>query len=297
MHTSSPSSCPSHFVLDQRALGELEHDAQRAVDAHVASCGRCQARLAARRADESRFVVDLSTLRALQTDTPVPNVAWEERAHRDSPASLAAVPTSTTNHGGALIVSLLRKTRGVVASAALAAGLVLAVTQTRSTGTQADVEAEPADFADTGVRTKGRPTSELFVQGTGGVRALVSAGAPAALDPSASSSVVHPGDILQVAVTSSSSTFVGVVSRDGRGSVSTYVGAADGTLVPVTAGRNVPLPRATVLDDVLGAETVGVFLCDHPGVLVQSLASLVQEGEPPPGCVVDRHVLQKVRTP
>jgi hypothetical protein len=152
-----------------------------------------------------------------------------------------------------------------------------------------DVSALPkSDAAPAGVRAKGGARSALYVQDAAGVRPL---SADAAEDGAAAQ--VRPGDIVQVAVTSASEVFVAVVSRDGAGHVSTYVAADDGGLVRVAAGRNVPLPGATVLDDVVGAETVAVFLCDRPAARPEALAAVVMSGAPPSGCVVERHRLDK----
>jgi hypothetical protein len=53
------------------------------------------------------------------------------------------------------------------------------------------------------------------------------------------------------------------------------------------------LPQATVLDDVVGHETVAVFLCREPGVSTAAFQARIDTGEPPPGCVVDRYRLEK----
>ena len=87
--------------------------------------------------------------------------------------------------------------------------------------------------------------------------------------------------------------FVAVVSQDAAGQASTYVAADDGGLVRVAGGRNVPLPRATILDEVLGGETVAVILCDEPIARADALAAIAASGAPPPGCVIERHRLDK----
>lgn len=295
------SCCPSHFVLDQRALGELESDALRSVDEHVASCARCQARMAARRADEGRFVLDLTTLRALQSDgflsSPADDPGLLTPSAPSAPSwssrTVAANATPERSRPAAVVVAWARRARGALAGGALAGGalaaaLVLAVV--RSGG--ADGGLSPSDdiAAMASIRTKGGASSGLFVQDARGVRALDTTGAAAG----AAGALVHPGDTLQVAVTSSSPVFVAVLSHDAQGQVSRYVVAADDALVAVAPGRNVPLPGATVLDDVLGNETVAVFLCERATVTANELTAIVVDGNAPPGCVVERHLVRKI---
>ena len=168
----------------------------------------------------------------------------------------------------------------LVTFAAAAAACVLAITA--SGGERIDEHAEDDVAA---VRAKGGPRSALFVQDERGVRGLF-------LDGAASPALVHSGDTLQVAATSATAVFVGVLSRDAVGHVSTYVASREQGLVRVSAGRNVPLPHATTLDDVLGPETVAVFMCDA-AIQTSMLESLVLDGEPPAGCRVDRYKLDK----
>jgi hypothetical protein len=317
MTTPSPSSrpslpdCPSHFLLDQWTLGELEHAARVDVDTHVGACARCQGRVASRRADEALFVVDVATLRALQA--PLVD-GGDDRAPLAAPTlaplaapSLASSSSSSSSHAAAPPSRWWRRARAPALGGLVAAGLAFAVVQ-RGPGAGDDAGVDRAaaptvtgasssapSASSSGVRAKGGARTALFVQDARGVRPLLTDADASGDDAGAASrrARVHPGDTLQVAVTSSTDVFVAVVSQDGAGQVSTYVAADDGALVRVAGGRNVPLPRATVLDDVLGPETVAVFLCDAPGVRAASLATLVVAGAPPSGCVVERHRLDK----
>jgi hypothetical protein len=249
----STSTCPSHFLLDQWTLGELEHDARLQLERHIEHCPRCQARQAQRQASEADFVVDLNTLRELQQ--PAVAVDVESR--------LRARP--------------VRWAQRLVAVAGVAAGLAVAIT---AGGTDDDATTPTAS----GVRAKGA-SSALFVQDAHGVRGLfVDDAGPAR---------VYSGDTLQVAVTSATVVYVGVLSRDGSGQVSTYVAASDGALVQVSAGSNVPLPHATTLDDVVGPETVAVFVCTDASVHTSALKAVVVDGAPPEGCRVERYPLDK----
>jgi hypothetical protein len=255
--TAAASTCPSHFLLDQWTLGELEHDARLQLERHVEHCPRCQARQAQRRASEADFVVDVTTLRALQ-----------------QPAA-SAQPTHEASASW-----LVRRTPRVITFAAAAAACVFAIT---SGGLERNDARVDDDIA--AVRAKGGPQSALFVQDERGVRGLF-------LDDAAAPALVHSGDTLQVAVTSATAVFVGVLSRDAVGHVSTYVATSEQALVRVSAGRNVPLPQATTLDDVVGHETVAVFTCDA-AIHTPALEAFVLDGEPPTGCRVDRYQLDK----
>jgi hypothetical protein len=277
--TSSPASadCPSHFLLDQWTLGELEHAAVVDVERHVGTCARCQGRRAKRRADEVGFVVDVATLRALQGPTV---------------ASSSSAPSSS---GVSSLSRWWQRLRGPALGGLVAAGLAFTVVGGGKGGANGNAGAEAgpsatAAAAAAGVRAKGHARSALYVQDPFGVRPLRDDDTASG---DAAPALVHPGDTLQVAVTSSVDVFVAVVSQDGAGQVSTYVAAEDGGLVRVAAGRNVPLPRATVLDEVPGLETVAVVLCDVPGAQAAALAALVVHGAPPAGCLVERHRLHK----
>jgi hypothetical protein len=290
--TPSTPECPSHFLLDQWTLGELEPAARADVEHHVGSCARCQRRLTDRRADEADFVVDLATLRALQEPALVLEGA--------SPSSAAAATTMSAA-SSSRAPRWWQRARGPAVGALVAAGLAVAVVRASdATGPDADAiagatNASWSSSASPGVRAKGGARSALYVQDATGVRPVSTDGGSSAGGDGASVTPtrVHPGDTLQVAVTSATDVFVAVVSQDGAGQASTYVAAADGGLVRVAAGRNVPLPRATILDDVLGTETVAVFLCAAPGPRAADLTTFAVSGAPPPGCVVERHALDK----
>lgn len=104
--------------------------------------------------------------------------------------------------------------------------------------------------------------------------------------------VVHPGDTLQVTVTSATDVWVTVLSIDGAQRRSRYV-PTDGGMVRVERGSRVPLPQSTILDDVLGPEAVAVFLCARQLADPSTLAGQIRDGEPPAGCEVHRFQLEK----
>jgi hypothetical protein len=138
-------------------------------------------------------------------------------------------------------------------------------------------------------RLKGAAHSALFVAEDGRVRAASEA------------AVVYPGSTLQVTVSSPERAFAAVVSVDGAGQRSVYVPyapeGAPAAMVELPAGRDVPLPQSTVLDDVLGPETVAVFICREALADPRALLERATEGEAPAGCVVDRYALDKRARP
>jgi hypothetical protein len=83
------------------------------------------------------------------------------------------------------------------------------------------------------------------------------------------------------------------VGLDARGAASVYFPIAGGADT-VQAGTDVELPRATLLDDTLGPETVAAFFCERP---VDLTAVRARPRSTPPGCTVDRLDWMKVRAP
>jgi hypothetical protein len=293
--STSSSLCPSHFVLDQMAVGELDHDSQRALERHLASCAACHARLAERRAAEADFIVDLSTLRALQ-QPPASDASDVSDASSAAGAREAGVvstrPTRSSPSSVGVVRWLSDRAPRVAVTLAAAAGLTLAFVS--RDGDRIDGAADgavlvgPAGTAvkEPSVRAKGSARSALFVKDARGVRGLFE-------DGDVGTATVFVGDTLQVAVTSTAEAFVAVLSLDPAGARSTYVASANGELLRVSPGRNVPLPQATILDDVVGQETVAVFVCREASIRVDALQPFIQAGEPPLGCGVDRYLLDK----
>jgi hypothetical protein len=109
---------------------------------------------------------------------------------------------------------------------------------------------------------------------------------------------VSPGDALRFVVTSSTATYVAVLSRDGAGQVSVYhpSGARAARVEP---GVERPLETSVVLDDVLGEEHLYALACSAP-IEVAPLRDQLQRSaaEPawPAECTVERFVLIKEAT-
>lgn len=147
------------------------------------------------------------------------------------------------------------------------------------------IRPESAPETDTATRSKGTTLrSALYVAEDGRVRAADEA------------PVVRPGATLQVTVSAPARAYAAVVSVDGAGRRSVYVphaGDTEAGMVEVPAGHDIPLPQSTILDDVLGLETVAVFVCLERLADARVLLERVESGEAPRGCVVERHRLEK----
>jgi anti-sigma factor RsiW len=124
--STSSSLCPSHFVLDQMAVGELDHDSQRALERHLASCAACQARLAERRAAEADFIVDLSTLRALQQPPASDASDASSDAGAREAGAVSTRPTRSSPSSVGVVRWLSDRAPRVAVTLAAAAGLTLA---------------------------------------------------------------------------------------------------------------------------------------------------------------------------
>lgn len=106
---------------------------------------------------------------------------------------------------------------------------------------------------------------------------------------------VEPGDSLRFVVASSAPRWVAVLSLDGARKGSVYVAP-----MLVEAGGDVPLPTSTVLDDVLGDETLYALQCPTAFDAEPIRAKLETSGklEAPAGCSVDAVPIRKeARTP
>jgi hypothetical protein len=108
--------------------------------------------------------------------------------------------------------------------------------------------------------------------------------------------LVAPGDALRFFYTSDRPAFIAVLSIDGAGQGSVYYpSAAPARAVAVAAGRELPLPASTVLDGVLGRETLVGLFCDAPIELEPVLQALTRDPAAPAplGCSLDRLAIEK----
>ena len=95
---------------------------------------------------------------------------------------------------------------------------------------------------------------------------------------------VSPGDLVRFVVSTPRPAHLAIVGVDAHGTPSVYFPVA-GVADSVATGTEVELPRATLLDDTLGPETIAAFFCERP-VDLSAVRSLPQSA--PPGCSIDR---------
>lgn len=201
------ASCPSDFRLDKHVTWALSASERDAVEAHLAGCPRCRARV-----DEGRrAVADFA-----------PNAALLEALAR--PASPGAL---------ARVIRLSPRARAIGAAVVCAAAAIV-------------LWVKPAD---NNIHLKGAPIVRVFAKNAAGTRELDE------------KSVVHPGETIQFAVTSTGDVWVALFSMDSAQSWSRFVPERDEGLMRLVAGELVPLPRSVILDQVLGDERFVVAVC------------------------------------
>ncbi len=110
-----------------------------------------------------------------------------------------------------------------------------------------------------------------------------------------SGDVVHPGDAIRFAYTSTSAGYLMILGRDGAGRVSVYFPEGN-RAAPMRAAEDEVLPGSIVLDDVPGREEIIALACDEPVVASAAVAALraaVGAPERIAGCAVERLLLDK----
>jgi hypothetical protein len=110
--------------------------------------------------------------------------------------------------------------------------------------------------------------------------------------PGQNGEVVAPGDTLQFRYKSAAPFYGAILSVDGAGKVSRYF--PDGpTAAALPAGEH-PLPRSTILDAVLGKETLYALFCADP-VALDPLQAQLAAKQPldAAGCRVERIEIEK----
>jgi hypothetical protein len=112
----------------------------------------------------------------------------------------------------------------------------------------------------------------------------------------ASGDRIHPGDTVQAAYTAERAGYGAVLSRDGSGNALAYVPPAGDVMIALPAGKAMPFPFSTQLDDVVGDEVLVVIWCEGgPLGLAPLLTELAARGDiaPRDGCTQRRLVLRK----
>ncbi len=262
------TSCLSDLRLDQLLGGELTPRARAEADAHVAACPACASARDALGGDRARFAAreDLARLAADAL----------ARAHVAAPA------------GRSPWAALRRWLLPLGVAGAVGAAL-LATPGALAPGRQAGRPTAE------GTRTKGgfSLSAEVLHVETG-ARAR-HAGEP-----------LHPGDRLQLRVSSPEPGHLAVVGVDETRAVSVYFPSGPAAQ-RVEAGREVALPTAVELDDVAGAETIVALRCPGP-VPVAAIVAAATRGAAaagprleaplaglPAGCVEARYTFTKER--
>jgi hypothetical protein len=159
---------------------------------------------------------------------------------------------------------------------ALAAGLVALVVVVRSPAPKPRGTSEQA--TEEATRIKGSARLGFFVRHGNFVR-RGGTGEP-----------VSPGDLVRFVVSTPRPAHLAIIGIDERAVASVYFPVA-GAEDTVAAGTDVELPRATLLDDTLGGETITAFFCERPIDLGPLRA---RPKSAPPGCTVDRFDWVKV---
>lgn len=100
--------------------------------------------------------------------------------------------------------------------------------------------------------------------------------------------ILHPGDNIEFVYRAPSPGYLAIFSVDGQGKATVYYPTSP-TAAAVQAGERV-LPQSTLLDGVLGKETVYALFCTNAEQLEPIRAALeTGSGTPPevPGCTVE----------
>lgn len=301
----------SDLQWDRLLAGELTAEAGAAAHTHAARCTACAARLRELTAERDAFRV-----RPIAISLSRPRRRW-------LPALIPAAAAA------AVLIAL-----NVRPGPSHSVTVIAAPTKGR------DPAATPAWSSDGSLRaperSKGSAGSVAFLWARARIpdtALLLSAGRPDALRPVASGDVVRPGDHLQAGYTATRSGFGAVLSRDGAGSVTTYVPPGGeqivprapatersfplrtllhGTLgdervvtayvppggeqmVPLAPGKERSFPLSTILDDTLGDERIAIVWCETAHPLAPLLAAL-RDGRPiaaPDDCTVREVMLDK----
>ncbi len=164
-----------------------------------------------------------------------------------------------------------RRTAGLILGAVAAAAVIVIAVRPRTPSAPSDI------------RPKGADRIGVYVASGDRVR-LAGPG-----------EVVAPGDVLQLTYTTARPRYLAVVSIDGAGAFNVYH-PPSGAAQIAEPGTDEPLPVSVALDHVLGRETLFGVFCDRPFDPTE-LAPRGQQVVVPPGCRVDRFVVDKRRSP
>jgi anti-sigma factor RsiW len=196
-------------------------------------------------------------------------------AFEEGKATFDAAPARLTLPAGPPATPAWRRLWIVPAAAAVVSALLLFVVLERRDA--------PGPDAAAGTRRKGGGAAFRLHVGRAGAVLRVVAG-----------DVVHPGERLQLTYSSDEPGFVAVLARDGAGAVSVYFPVGAATAWPAPPGQDRPLPASTMLDGVLGLETIFALHCADP-IEIEPVRARLAAGATgfPRSCTVEELSLEK----
>lgn len=297
--------CLSDYRIDQWLGGELAPAAAAPLQAHVARCATCAARVETLTASRDHFVAaPLPPALAAafgQGAAALPAATRPQlslmRGGRDADEPAQAAPPAAAPAPAVREPARRRALLAVAPALAAAAAALLwlrAPAPTPTTGATGDTGATGATGAtsDPGaqaIASAGRVTER--VKGSAHVTVfVVRDGAARAAAPG---EIVHPGDTLQLTYTAAGPAHLAVLSRDGAGVGSIYFDD-HGRAAAIAPGQDVSLPHSIVLDDTLGRETLYGLFCAH-AVDLEPLRQRLEAATfaAPAGCRVEELVIEK----
>ena len=194
---------------------------------------------------------------------------WEEIEAEREAFTRAAPPLRLTTRGGARRRAWLWSGAAV---AAAAAGVALLLLSGGGAGREGDA-----------IRRKGGERLGFYVQHAAGVR------------QGGAGEVVHPGDSLRFTYSTDEARYLAIISVDAAAQITSYfpLGA---TAVRIEPGSDVAVDGSTIVDEVLGSETIYALFCDSAIALEPTRARFARAPHAPPlprGCVADRLIIEK----
>lgn len=289
------ADCASSLTFDRYLANELETGDRERLEAHVAGCSACAARLGRLKEQAEAFLSaypapSLAQV-ASEPEAPPSTIASSPSAAERAP-SLAvapsgpseAVPTARSRTLGRRARS--RRFEWVGGLALAAAAVLLAVFFWPG--------AKPTPLDEPGPRTriKGKPFIGFHIKrGEGSV-------------PGRDGQTLHPGDNIRFVYHSLRPAHLALIGVDRARQVSVYVPYGGARSLPIVAAKERGLPGSIVLDETLGTERYFGVFCPEPFELAPLRAALARSaasGRPelghsvlPRGCTVSSFAIHKV---
>lgn len=317
------NACVSSLRFDRWLAGDLEDEAARALDAHVAGCADCAwrkreiekfragfeaarpplvrpvaqaARAAAPRAGAGPR---LTVIEGGPNSAPdsAPNSAPDSAPETPGPGRAAPALRPDALPSGARRRTAGRRARVVLAasSTALAAAAAVLLVIARPAP---DARPETGPGAGPDVRPGAGPgTAQVAgsdVRRKGAASVAVFIQHQGVMRLGHSGDVVYPGDALQLAYSTAHPAHLAVLGRDQAGLASVYFAEGE-RAAAIAPGEQVPLPSSIVLDDTLGTEVLYALLCEQAVAVEPARQELERSGSVPAmaGCQVEELRFEK----